>query len=293
MAAFLVWRIVLTQPDGYLHVYFLDVGQGDGIFVQMPSGRQVLIDGGADPQRLFAELGEVMPFWDRSIDLLVLTHPDLDHMGAQLTLTERFQVEQAVVSNVTMDDEDGEQWRTVMAFAGTSLSIQGAGGWLDLGDSAALWTVWPPDENAVRLIGVDGDNKNERSLVQKLVYGEFTVLLTGDAGLPSEAEMVRQGEPLAAQVLKVGHHGSTSSTGEAWIDAVNPTVAVIQVGENRYGHPHEEVIDLLAGRLVLRNDEHGRVHIWSDGRLMWIEVERSVESFSSRVQAATQQPASP
>jgi competence protein ComEC len=292
VAAFLVWRIVLTQPDGYLHVHFLDVGQGDGIFIQTPSGRQVLIDGGSDPQRLFSELGEVMPFWDRRLDLVVLTHPDLDHMGAQLTLPERFEISQALVSNVTMDDEDGDQWRAGTAYAGIPIAVQGAGGWIDLGDGVALWTLWPPDENAVRLIGIDGDNKNERSLVQKLVYGEFSVLLTGDVGMPSEEAMLRAGEVLAAHVLKVGHHGSDSSTSPAWVRAVNPAVAVIQVGENRYGHPHDEVLDALAGRLVLRNDEHGRVHIWSDGVQMWINLEQRAVTLSNWLETAAQ-PLSP
>ena len=286
VAAFLVWRIVLTQPDGYLHVHFLDVGQGDSIFIQTPSGRQVLIDGGSDPQRLFAELGEVMPFWDRNIDLLVLTHPDLDHMGAQLTLPERFKISQAVVSNVTLDDEDGDPWRAGTAYAGIPIAVQGAGGWIDLGDGVALWSLWPPDENAVRLVGIDGDNKNERSLVQKLVYGEFSVLLTGDAGTPSEDAMMRRGNELWAQVLKVGHHGSNSSTGPEWVRIVNPSVAVIQVGENRYGHPHQEVLDALAGRLVLRNDEHGRVHIWSDGVQMWIGVEQGSAALPNWLETA-------
>jgi competence protein ComEC len=282
VTAFLVWRIVLTGPDGYLHVHFLDVGQGDGIFIQTPSGRQVLIDGGSDSTRLFSELGAVMPFWDRSLDLLVLTHPDLDHMGAQVTLPDRYRVDGAVVSAVTLDQEDGDGWEAMMLAAGVPISTQGAGGWIDLGDDVALWTLWPMDESSARLSGVDGDDKNERSLVQKLVYGELDLLLTGDAGIPAERGLVRQSAALQADILKVGHHGSNSSSDPAFVAAVNPSIAVIQVGENRYGHPTQEVLDTLAGRLILRNDLHGRIHLWSDGAQMWLEGERALNLWRSK-----------
>jgi competence protein ComEC len=275
VACFLVWRIVLTQPDGYLHVYFLDIGQGDGIFIQTPSGRQVLVDGGIESGRLFNQLSAVMPFWDRSIDLVVLSHPDADHMGAQLALAERYQIAQTVVSEVTVEHRDGRPW--LAAMAGAPVAVQWQGGWLDLGDGVALWTLWPWDAEQMRRTAVPDDDKNEQSLVMKLVYGDFSVLLTGDAGVAVERLLVRQNAPITAQVLKAGHHGSRSSTSPDFVEAVNPLVSVIQVGENRYGHPHPDVLEALGGRLILRNDEHGRIHVWSDGRQMWIEGERGVD----------------
>ncbi|MEZ4660763.1 MAG: hypothetical protein R2911_24695 [Caldilineaceae bacterium] len=148
--------------------------------------------------------------------------------------------------------------------------MQHTGGWLDLGDGVTLWVLWPPPNGFVT-----DDIDNENSLVLKLVYGNFSVLLTGDAGLPSEAGMMMQGLPLAATVLKVGHHGSTTSTGRDFLQAVDPTVAVIQVGaDNRYGHPTAEVLQTLDGRMILRNDQQGRIHVWSDGSQMWLDVER-------------------
>ena len=108
----------------------------------------------------------------------------------------------------------------------------------------------------------------------KLVYGDFSVLLTGDAGLPSEAVWVWADAPIGSTVLKVGHHGSNSATSPEFVAAVNPSVAVIQVGaENEYGHPTDEVLATLDGRLVLRNDRDRRIEISSDGRRMWIEAE--------------------
>lgn len=272
IGALLLWQVLLSRPDGMLHVWFLDIGQGDGILVQTPSGRQILIDGGSDSQRLFAQLGGVMPFWDRSLDLVVATHPDWDHMGGQIGLPERFAIEQALVSESLYEHEDFAEWRTRMEDGRAVLISQSQGGWMDLGDGVALWALWPPPEEAMP--PVDDDDKNERSLVLRLVYGEFSVLLTGDAGLPAEKAMQKGGQPLAAHILKVGHHGSRSSTGADFVRAVQPEIAVIQVGENRYGHPAEDVLATLAGRLVLRNDVQGRIHVRSDGVQMWVETER-------------------
>ena len=191
MAAGLLWWLALTQPDGQLHVYFLDVGQGDGIFIQTPSGRQVLIDGGDDGQQLFAELGAVMPFWDRHIDQAIVTHPDWDHIGGQIDLPSRFGIDQAIISENVRSHEDSQLW--LAALDGENVPVVGLqqGAWLDLGDGVALWALWPPREEF--LTGLEEDDKNERSLVLKLVYGSFAVLLTGDAGLPSEEQSVTRG----------------------------------------------------------------------------------------------------
>jgi competence protein ComEC len=270
----LIWLIALSQPDGYLHVYFLDIGQGDGILIQTPSGRQVLIDGGKSPQLLLSELGAVMPFWDRSLDLMVMTHPDIDHMGAQPDIVARYHVGMALESGNFKDHEDGKRWREQMEQHDIPVEDQQQGGWIDLGDGASLWVLWPPYEDNLDHAKIEEDDKNERSLVLKLVYGEFSVLLTGDAGLLSESELLQSGAPVASQILKVGHHGSNSSTSSSFVQRVAPVAAVIQVGENRYGHPTQEVLDTLSGRMLLRNDVHGRVHLWSDGSQMWIDTEQ-------------------
>ncbi len=266
----LAWTGVASLPDGRLHLWFLDVGQGDGILIQTPSGRQVLIDGGASPEALFSELGAVMPFWDRTLDLLVLTHPDGDHMLAQAEVPARYQVAQAIDTAHAAQHPDAALWRERMATGGVQVMETAAGGWLDLGDGVALWVLWPA---AAGVTGEDADNEN--SLVTRLVYGDFSALLTGDAGLASEHLLVSQGAPLASTLLKTGHHGSRSSSSPAFIARVAPQIAVIQVGaENDYGHPHAEVLDELAGRTVLRNDLDGRIHVWSDGRVLWSETEQ-------------------
>lgn len=266
----LLWVFITSRSDGKLHVYFLDVGQGDGILIQTPSGRQVLIDGGSSPQKLFDELGDVMPFWDRSIDLVVLTHPDGDHMFAQIDLASRFGVDTAIESPDSLDHKDSIRWREAMQVNDAALQLHQAGDWIDLGDGVSLHTLWPPPE------GYRGENEdNENSIVMKLIYGNFTVLLTGDIGLPSEDVLLENKVDLSATVLKVGHHGSRGSTGIDFVIAVNPLLSVIQVGENSYGHPNQEVLDNLAERTVFCNAEHGRVHIYSDSQQMYFETERN------------------
>ncbi len=268
--AVLVWVAALARPDGRLHVWFLDVGQGDGILIQTPAGRQVLIDGGSSGQALLGQLGAVMPFWDRTLDLLVLTHPDADHMAGQVEAAGRYSIEAAWETPASAADPASAGWRSAVERAGAQIQVQYARGWADLGDGVALWILSPP---ARGFAGEDADNQN--SLVAKLVYGDFTVLLTGDAGTAAEQALLAQGAPVAAAVLKVAHHGSKSATGAAFVDAVGAPIAVIQVGAgNDYGHPNAETLGRLAGRAILRNDEDGRIHLWSDGRQVWVEGER-------------------
>lgn len=273
--ASLIWGLALSQPDGKLHVYFLDIGQGDGIFIQMPSGQQVLIDGGSNPARLMAELSEVMPFWDRTIDLAIITHPDWDHIGGQIELPERYALKQAIISETVHAHTDTKPWLDALKAASVQVEGVREGGWLDLGDGVALWALWP----SLDMQGIDAADKNEQSLVLKLVYGEFSVLLTGDIGRDSEAHLLHRGQPIGAQVLKVGHHGSNSSSSPSFLEAVGAKVAVIQVGTNPYGHPHPHVLENLQGHWLLRNDQHGRIHMWSDGRSMWLETEQGEITF--------------
>lgn len=270
VVALLVWVAVAALPDGKLHVHFLDVGQGDAIFIRTPDGRQVLIDGGPDGQALFNQLGQVMPFWDRSLDLVIATHPDSDHIGGLLRLPERLRIAAAVDTPQGWANPAGANWRVALDAAGIPVTLQSQGGQIDLGRGAVLEVLWPPARSPV-----DPTDANENSLVLRLVYGEFRVLLTGDAGLLSEGLMLAQGLPLAATVLKVGHHGSAGSTDARLVDAVDPQIAVISVGAgNRYGHPAEVVLANLAGRALYRTDRHGRIHLRSDGARVWVTTAR-------------------
>ncbi len=274
--------IAPALPDQKLHVYFLDIGQGDGILIETPSGRQMLIDGGKDAQQLFDQLAAVLPWWDRRVDVVLLTHPDGDHMWAQESLTQRYEVGLAQITSIGRASVDSQAWLQSLAAQQSSVSIQEAGGKIDLGDGVVLDVLWPPPGGFDPAEAQDTDDHvdtsfdNENGIVMRLVYGSFSVLLTADIGIPSEQALLAEGAELSATVLKVGHHGSKFSSSEAFVEAVNPQWAVIQVGEgNEYGHPHPTALARLKGRTILRTDIHGRIELSSDGRQVWVEIERN------------------
>jgi competence protein ComEC len=271
VAALLVWLAVLALPDGRLHVAFLDVGQGDAILVTTPAGRQMLIDGGPSITELNWRLGQQMPFWDRTLELVVNTHPDLDHVGGLVSLLDRYRVEQALLSDVDGNSEPYREWATELADAKLTPVIAQAGTKLDLGDGV-MATVLNPGPAAIGL-----DEFNNHSVVLLLQFGQISFLLPGDIEVPIESQLVSNGAPLAATVLKSPHHGSNTSSSESFLEAVDPEVVVVSVGvDNRFGHPSPEVLNRYAehGLTVLRTDERGTIEFSTDGQRLWVETAR-------------------
>jgi len=268
LLAAIAWFALARLPDGKLHVWFLDVGQGDAILIRAPDGRQILVDGGPSPAALLDELGEVLPFWDRSLDLVVLTHGDADHVTGLVPLLERYKVT-AAVDGAQPGDRESAAWLAAVEAAGIPRVTATAGTRLAAG--ALVLTVLSPSAQGAG----DAWSSNDGSLVLRLDYGETSVLLAGDAEEAAEQAMMDAGLQLAAKVLKVGHHGSAASTSTAFLAQVAPQVAVISVGaENRFGHPSPEVLRRLAGVQVLRTDEHGRIEVISDGQKLSVRRER-------------------
>ncbi len=267
--ALLVWLAALQLPDGQLHVAFLDVGQGDAILITTPDGQQVLVDGGPSPTQLAWALGRQMPFWDRSLDLVVLTHPDDDHMTGLIPLFGRYRVERALTAARTLDAEEALHWREAADAAGLPIVVAERGMQIDLGRGVRLDVLHP--EAAPPPSRAADDNNN--SVVLRLTYGATSFLLTGDLEAEGEQVLLTSGQPLAAQVLKVAHHGSGRGTTAEFLSAVMPQLAVIQVGaDNRFGHPAPEVLERLAvaNVQVQRTDQHGTIEIVSDGRRLHV-----------------------
>ncbi len=272
LAAALAWWAVLSQPHGRLTVSIMDVGQGDAIFVHSPEGHQILIDGGPSAQAAMEALGRELPFWDRSLDLVVLTHPEEDHLVGLVRVLERYDVEQVMAGPIDTDSAAYGEWQRLIAEKDIAYVEASAGAWADLGDGAILRVLGPPEGG---LQDAEAD-LNNNSLVLKLSWGRLSFLLTGDLETEGEDALLDSRQDLRAAVLKVPHHGAANSSSEPFLDAVQPTVAVISVGEdNTFRHPAFETLERLRDTLLYRTDQHGRVRLSTDGQSLWISPDRT------------------
>jgi competence protein ComEC len=261
--------MISAQPNGRLHLTALDIGQGDAILVEGPSGETLLIDGGPDPDLVLRRLGEALPWWQRRIDVVLLTHPHQDHVAGLLAVLDRYQV------GLVIDPDRPYPNPTYARFLEEARAEPGArlvearfGQILDLGPGASLRILFPaPADVAAPL--PDGDINNA-SAVGMLRFGGFTALLTGDAKGPIEALLGQRDLLEPIDVLKVGHHGSNASTTLPFLETLHPAAAIISVGTgNPYGHPHRETLDRLAampGLRTHRTDLEGSVEVISDGQ---------------------------
>jgi competence protein ComEC len=269
IAAGMIWWAALDSPDGRLKVTVLDVGQGDAILIETPEGHHLLIDGGADGRLLMEALGAELPFWERSLDLVALTHPQEDHIAGLVTALERYEVGQVLATSRESESATYGEWQAQIARLGVEQIEARAGMSIALGQGATL-RVLAPGASVAR-----APNANDSSLVLRLEYGNASFLLTGDIEAAGEEALLRSDAGLASTVLKVPHHGSRTSTTPAFLREVQPAVAVISVGEaNPYGHPSPTVLDRLSETLVLRTDGHGAVRLSTDGKRLWIEKGR-------------------
>lgn len=252
-----------SQKDGLLKIYFFDIGQGDAIFIETPSGRQVLIDGGPD-NKVLSKLGEVMPFYDKDIDIVVVSHPHADHVVGLIDVLERYEIKNIIEAKESYNSSEFRAWQEAVKNENANNIEAVAGRVIDLGDGVNL-TILHPFES---VIGDNPKNPHDDVVVAMLKYKGLEVMLTGDMEDEAERHLIMAGENLDSDVLKVGHHGSKTSTSEEFLSAVSPEVAVIQVGvKNRYGHPSPEVLERLEnyGIKYYRNDLDGDIKLVSDG----------------------------
>jgi competence protein ComEC len=271
----LVWSVALTMPDDKLRVSFLDVGQGDAILIQTPNGQNILIDGGPDHQEINLELSEKLPFWDRTIDLVVCTQPHADHVTGLIDVLRRYQVNQVLDPGVPHDSPVYQEWLGLIEDKGIEYNIARAGQKIDLGNGIKLEVLNPPES---LWVGTSDDVDNN-GVVLRLSWGHVSFLFTADIGEEAEFELIGQRANLRSTVLKVAHHGSRTSTTPQFLAAVDPEVAVILVGrDNPFGHPSLEVWQRLIDRLgednVYRTDDDGTIEFISDGKTLWVKTDR-------------------
>lgn len=259
----LAWLAVFNLSQSrLLEVTFFDVGQGDAIFIVSPAKHQILIDGGPGSV-ILEKLTKEMPFWDRTIDLIILTHPERDHLAGLLEVFKRYKVENILWTGVVRDTAEFREWARLIDRERARISIAKAGQKI-IARRTVLRVIHPFES----LEGREFKDSNNTSIVAKLNFGKNSFLFMGDVYRSAEKKLVDKETDLASEVLKVGHHGSKASTSEEFIQSVSPEIAVIPVGKNNnYGHPHQEVLEILNkyGIKALRTDLNGDIKIFSDG----------------------------
>lgn len=252
-----------TVRPATVQVTALDVGQGDALFVENTSHQQMLIDGGPD-NTVLDQLGRVMPFFDRSLDVVVLTHPDSDHVTGLVEVVRRYRIGKFVMTGVLKRSVAYETLQRELRTRDVPVQYVHAGDRLAFSDGSAFSVLAPleswQDKEAAKT--------NNASIVGTFSYRNFSVLTTGDIEEEVERSLVSRNVPLTATILKAPHHGSHTSSSEPFLKAVRPEAVVISVGaDNRYGHPHADVLArYTAFQLpVFRTDQGGAVTIRSDG----------------------------
>jgi len=261
---FVGWNLFQPKP---MVISFLDVGQGDAILVEAPNGNQVLIDGGPG-RNVLSELGGVIDFSDRYINMIIATHADADHITGLVTVMENYSVGTFVDNGMRADTNIDKALTAMVQEKNIPYVIarRGMRFILDAKRGIFLDTLLPEH------IEIAGD-RNSASLIFRLVYGESEILLTGDAELENENMLISQNDILDSDILKVGHHGSKTSTGLEFIKKVDPEFAVLSYGcDNRYGHPYPTVTKNLISEhvTIFSTCEMGTVTFYSDGKDIWL-----------------------
>lgn len=268
-AAVIWYAVFYFESRQNLWVTFFDVGQGDAIFIEVPNGNQILVDGGPG-DAILGKLGRTLPFWDRSIDLLVLTHPHADHLDGLLEILKRYHVGMVLTSGAEHSIPEYQEWTALLKNQNIEVVTARSGQRINAGRGVILDILTPWEDFS----GKSLKNPHDATVVTRLAYGENSFLLMGDAERSLEYRLLFESLNssfiiLNSDVLKVGHHGSKTSSSEEFLRAVLPEVAVIQVGrKNRYGHPNQEVLERLAavGAKIFRNDLDGDIKFQSDGK---------------------------
>lgn len=262
--------------DGKLHIIFCDVGQGDGIFIRTPKGTDILIDGGPN-EAILSCLSSYMPFWDREIELVMLTHPHADHLGGLISVFKRYKVASFVTEKLENDTASFRDLRAKVDQQKLSPRYLLAGSKVKVGDGVVLSIVGPTASFLQKSSpgGTIGERSEFASIETLVSYGAFSTLLTGDSQAEELQEAIDIGYLNDIDVLQVPHHGSKTGLTDKIIQTLYPKLAVISVGKNKYGHPAPKTLEILRDKniRILRTDlpagrqgERGDIEIVSDGK---------------------------
>jgi competence protein ComEC len=273
-AVILSWAAAFNMPDDKLHVNILNIGQGDAILIQTPSHQNILIDGGPSPQAINLELGKKLPFWDRTIDLMILTQPQSDHLTGLIEVLNYYKVKQVIAPEIPRDSFIYDQWLNLIQANHVSSTTAHAGQEINLGNDLLVEILHPPPA----LLKGTYDDINNNGLVLRLSYHDMSFLFTADIDQEAEWYLISQRADLQSTVLKIAHHGSLSSTSPEFLAVANPSMVVISVSSNNnFNHPHPEIVSRLMQKLgdskVFLTSKHGSVEFISDGNKLWVKTE--------------------
>jgi competence protein ComEC len=274
LVAVVIVYTAAAMPGGDMRVSFLDVGEGDATLIRQGS-RQVLVDGGPSPRAITAELGREMPFWDRTIDVLVLTHPHQDHLAGLVEVMRRYNVGMVVYAVSDYQSPMYDEFMRLAGEKGTKTTVARAGERIGLGRGIIITVLNPPE---TRLTGTESDIDNN-SVVLAVSDGAVGFLLTGDIISEGEQELLRERGVAGVTVMKAAHHGSDTSSTAGFLAVADPQAVVISCGEgNRFGHPMADVVKRLqesAGAAnVYRTDRDGTIDFTTDGKRLWVKTRK-------------------
>ena len=236
-------------------IIFFDVGQGDSAMISTGDGMQILIDGG-DGNNILEKLGKYMPLLDHKIELVVMTHPDKDHMGGLVEVLKYYQVEQILETGIKCNKTLCKEWDRLIEEKNIPVINAYFGQRIKTGDFniAVLYPFKNLKDQEVK-------NSNDASIILKFILNNDSYLLTGDAGFPVERELLDKNINIEAKILKVSHHGSKYATSNEFLQIIKPEKAIVSVGKNSYGHPTEELLNRLKNMSIdiFRTDKTGDV----------------------------------
>jgi competence protein ComEC len=258
-----LWLSIDSQSN--FQACFLDVGQGDAELFRTTSGQNILVDGGAD-NKLLPMLGQCLPWWDRKIDYIFISHYHDDHYAGLVDLLDKYEVKNIITPAEKPDTALYSAWLYALYKYGLLEQTATTGQKYDFGQGIILEILKADD--------VVSKNANDDSLVLKIADQQVDYLLMGD--LPGEQEeiLLKQNNNLRSEVLKVGHHGSKYSSTDDFLQAVEPQLCIIEVGnDNKFGHPHQDALDRLQKNncLIKETQDSGTIRVFSDGQKWWVK----------------------
>jgi len=253
----LIISVVAEQPDGKLHVNFYDVGQGDAALIETPENHQILVDGGPN-STILSKLSEDLPFYDKSLDMVIITHPHADHIDGLIDVLEHYKVGEILMTGVNYNSSDYTELKSLIKDKEIPIKIAFSGQEISWGDGPIIKILEP--EKSLR--GKRVENLNNSSIVLKIEYQKKSELLTGDFEKSAQDKISASYlTNFRANVLKVPHHSSKNALNERFLLAVRPEYLIISVGaQNYYGHPAKDILDLLSKYSVYRTDQEGDIY---------------------------------